>query len=492
VNATLSCPVGGRQAEAGFADEATAALAGFRGELYRCLGPWGDALFGVADAVLCAGGRVTDLARLSLVAGFGRGHGSVYGALNDGGVDVGRLQRLLAGEAPPRWRDGGIRLGIDVSSWLRPDAEASPGRMFCHVPGRGRSSGQVTPGWPYSFVAALGPGRSSWTAVLDARRIGPGDDESLVAAEQLRGVVGRLREAGHWKPGDPPVIIAMDSGYHATRLAWLLRDLPVIVVARIRSVRVYRRPAPPRLPGTRGRGTVHGAPFRCADPATHGAPGAEQDGERTGHGPVAVTAWHRLHQEVHRNVAGFEDWPRGEDLPVIEGTVIRISAPGGAKMEPMWLWAGAAEPDAALLRGLWQAYLRRFDLEHTFRFLKQQLGWTRPLLRDPGAADRWTWLLLAALAQLRLARGLAAVARLPWQRPQPPAEMTPARVRAGFRRARETVGTPASAAKPSGAGPGRPKGSKNKRKAPRHPVGKTNPKKRKRGKTKQKTPSPAG
>ena len=28
-------------------------------------------------------------------------------------------------------------------------------------------------------------------------------------------------------------------------------------------------------------------------------------------------------------------------------------------------------------------YLRRFDLEHTFRLFKQTLGWTRPKLRDP-------------------------------------------------------------------------------------------------------------
>ena len=32
----------------------------------------------------------------------------------------------------------------------------------------------MIPGWPYSFVAALEPGRTSWTAVLDAVRLGPG------------------------------------------------------------------------------------------------------------------------------------------------------------------------------------------------------------------------------------------------------------------------------------------------------------------------------
>jgi len=33
----------------------------------------------------------------------------------------------------------------------------------------------------------------------------------------------------------------------------------------------------------------------------------------------------------------------------------------------------------------------------------------------PAAADRWTWLIIACNAQLRLARGLAADIRLPWQ-----------------------------------------------------------------------------
>jgi hypothetical protein len=56
-----------------------------------------------------------------------------------------------------------------------------------------------------------------------------------------------------------------------------------------------------------------------------------------------------------------------------------------------------------------------------FRFLKQVLGWTRPRLRDPAAADRWTWLILACYAQLWLARGLAEDLRLPWQRPARPA-----------------------------------------------------------------------
>ena len=113
-------------------------LAGFRGRLYRCLTRRGDELFELGDAMLCADGPVQDLARLSLVAGHRRGHGAVYDALNAGRVDIGRLRWALAGLPLPAWPDGRIRLAVDVSPWLRPEAATSPGRLFCHVYGRGK------------------------------------------------------------------------------------------------------------------------------------------------------------------------------------------------------------------------------------------------------------------------------------------------------------------------------------------------------------------
>ena len=453
-------------------------LAEFRRELYWSLTRRADALFGLADAVLCEDRAVTDLARLSLVPECGRGHGGVYDGVNAGRIDVLRWRRAVAGLPLPEWPDGRIRLAADVSCWLRPDAEASGERMFCYVKGRGKNAGQMIPGWPYSFVAALGPGASSWTLPLDAVRIGPDDDETELAAAQLREVTARLIAAGHWTGGDPPILVALDAGYHASRLAWLLAGLPVTLVVRVRADRVFYRHVPPRAPGTPGRQGRHGAPVSCADPATwHGAE-VTAAAESARCGPLAVTAWHRVHQQLTRQNSGWAAHPG--PLPLVEGTLIRLAAAtraaGCQPLEPMWLWSPDPQAGPAEVTVLWQAYLRRFDLEHTFRFIKSRLGWNKPLIRDPGAADRWTWLIIACCAQLYLARPLAAAVRLPWQRPLPAAALTPGRVRAGFRRARQIAGTPASTAKPATPGPGRPKGSKNKNKAPRQPVGKRNPK----------------
>ena len=266
----------GGEAEGGTGPEgrdlALGRLAGFRRELYLSLGARRDALLEVCDALACRPERAGMLAELCLEPECRRGHGGVYDALNCGEVRVARLRRALASVPLPAWDDGRVRLARDVSNWLRPDAETSPERLFCHCCARGKGNKQVIPGWPYSFVAALGPGRTSWTVPLDAVRLGPDDDPAEVTAAQLRGVVSRLADAGRWREGDPVVLAVFDSGYDLTRLAWLLRDLPVEVVGRLRGDRVMYSPPTPAQSAACGRPARHGPEFRLGDPAAWPAP----------------------------------------------------------------------------------------------------------------------------------------------------------------------------------------------------------------------------
>jgi hypothetical protein len=168
-------------------ESALGELSRFRHEFYTSLTARGDALFELTDAVLCADGPVTSLVELTLVAEHRRGHGAMYDALNHGQLEPERLRRSLASAPLPRATDGRIVLGVYVSPWLRPDALTRPGRLFCHVYGRGKNNAQLIPGWPYSFVAALETGGTSWTALLDAVRLGQADDATVVTAAQLRG-----------------------------------------------------------------------------------------------------------------------------------------------------------------------------------------------------------------------------------------------------------------------------------------------------------------
>ena len=456
----------------GAEDQARGLLAAFRGELHGCFTSRADELFELADGVLCADGPVRILAGLSLVPEHRRGHGALYDAVNAGRVDIARLRWSLACLPLPRWPDGRIRLAADVSNWLRPDAATSPERLFCHVYGRGKGNAQMIPGWPYSVIAALEPGRTSWTAVLDAVRLGPDDDETAVTAAQVRDVVARLIAAGQHREGGPDILVVFDAGYDVTRLAFVLADLPVELLARLRSDRVLYFPAPPRGPGANGRPSRHGPELKLAGPATWPDPPVTTVTETTRYGTAVARSWDRLHPRLTSRAA----WQHHDgELPVIEGTLIRLTVghlPGDRNPKPLWLWSSRTGAGLDEVNRLWQAFLRRFDLEHTFRLFKQVLGWTAPKIRDPQAADRWTWIIIACHSQLRLARPLAADLRRPWERPAPPGRLTPARVRRGFRNIRATVGCPAGAPKPGKPGPGRPPGSKNRRPATRHDVGK--------------------
>jgi DDE superfamily endonuclease len=447
------------------------ALAEFRADLYQCLRRRADAMFELCDAVLCASGPVTSLPELTLDPVHRRGHGAMYDALAAGEIDLVSLRMSLSGLVLPRSSQGQLRLAVDVTPWPRPDAECSAQRSHCHRPCRCDGVRQTIPGWNYSIVAALESGRSSWTAPLDAVRLRPDDDATEVTAAQIRDLIGRLRSTGHLRDGDPSVLVVVDSGYDVIRLAHLLAGMHVDLVGRLRSDRVFHRPTPAPT-RRRGRPTRHGDEVRLADPATHPDADAQHEGTHDRYGAYTLRAYGHLHPRLGRR-GGWTD--HTGPLPVIEGTIIHVQVerlPGDRKPKPMWLWHSTPNPAQLDLPRVFATFLRRFDLEHTFRFLKQTLGWTRPRMRTPEQADRWTWIVLAAYAQLRLARAIAEDLRRPWEKPLSPGQLTPARVRRGFPRIRRDTAHPAAAPKIARPGPGRPKGSVNKQRAPRYPVGK--------------------
>lgn len=447
-------------------------LVAFRQAFYECLPARADALFELCEAVLCTEGPVRSLVGLSLAPEHRRGHGALYDAVNHGKVEIARLQTALAGVGLPRAADGRLVLAVDVSPWLRPDGATCPDRSFCHTYGRGKNEHRMIPGWPYSIVAALETGRSSWTSPLDAQRLAPGADVAAVTVAQIREVTQRLIAAGQWRDGDLDILFVLDAGYDAPRIAHLLADLPVQILGRMRSDRVLRRPAGPhRHNPAGGRPAKHGGEFVFEDPATWGTENVVTSTDTRLYGTANVQAWDRLHPMVTRRSAWVaHDGP----LPIIEGTVIRLAVdrlPSGGVNKPVWLWWSGIDATAEDVDRCWRMFLRRFDIEHTFRMFTQTLGWTRPQLRDPAAADRWTWLTLVAYTQLRLARPLSEDLRRPWEKPAAPQRLTPARVRRGFRNIRAKTGSPAAAPKPTRPGPGRPPGSTNHRRAARPDVG---------------------
>jgi hypothetical protein len=294
------------------------------------------------------------------------------------------------------------------------------------------------------------------------RRVHPTENANAVAAEQIKAVLGVLA------PSEGVPLFVFDAGYDSVQLTQGLTEMPVAILVRLRSDRCFYADPPPTAPSPKGgRPRKHGAKFNCKEPTTWPPPTAEHATEDAQYGTVRVRSWSGLHPKQQAHATRGTRGPR----PIVRGTLVRVEVtrlPGRThKPNVLWLWwAGLGTPD---LDVLWRAYVRRFDLEHTLRFLKQGLGWTTPRVRHPEQADRWTWLVLIAYTQLRLARSCVADRRLPWERPLTPTKLTPCRVRRTVSALLLTVGTPARAPKPCGRSPGRPKGSRSGR-APRHPA----------------------
>jgi hypothetical protein len=378
-----------------------------------------------------------------------RGWGSVYDALSSGRVEVERLRDLLVSSLPDA---DPLVFAVDVTTWPRCDAECSPCRGYYYHPSRHSAGQPIIAGWAFQWICQLSFDRDSWTAPVDTRRLHPLDDTDQQAAVQVRALLGRLGDGG------PVPLVVFDAGYDSAQLTLDLAEAPVAVLVRLRSDRCFYADPPPRPPGAGGRPRRHGAKFNCADPTTWPAPTATLVCEDDQYGSVTVQAWAGLHPKQQRHPGHGTGGPR----PIVRGTIIRVQVERvPAKTRPpkvLWLWWAGPKGLQLDLDLVWPAYTRRFDLEHTIQCCKQTLGWTTPRPRHPEQADRWTWLVLAAYTQLRLAREAADDQRLPWEVPRPQPRLSPYRVRRGFPRLLCALGSPAATPKPCGCSPSRPKG----------------------------------
>lgn len=425
-----------------------AALTGFRQAFYDTLNGWADTLFELTDAAICSLSPVTSVPHLSLDPTFRRSHGSLYKALAHGRLDPDRLRQVLVEHRPVDWP---AVFAVDASTWDRCDAETSPERGFYYHASKHSNGQPIVAGWSYQWISQLSWAPDSWTAPVDARRIPVAANTTTATVTQIADVVSLLGQ-----DGDVPLFV-FDAGYDSIALGHDLAGTRAQVLVRIRDDRVFYTD-PPDTDGTVGRPRRHGDRFKCSDPTTWPDPDDTLTAEDSRYGTVTVTSWSGLHPKLGRR----GHWVDHDTLPIVAGTVIGVEVehlpkPTARATKILWLWwSGPATPDLDLC---WRAYLRRFDIEHTYRFVKNTLGWTTPRICTPEQADRWTWLIVAAYTQLRLARGLVADLRLPWEKPRDPDKLTPARIRRGFRALAATIGTPARPPKSDTAGPGRPRGT---------------------------------
>ncbi len=155
-------------------------------------------------------------------------------------------------------------------------------------------------------------------------------------------------------------------------------------------------------------------------------------------GRVQISLWQNLH---FRKAAGH---------PMSLLRVERLGKRAGKAIKPMWLvWVGEQMPPLA---EVWRLYLRRFAVDHWYRFAKQRLHWTLPKLSTPKQCERWSDLMLLMTWELWLARDIVTDQPLPWQNRS--TKLSPGRVAQAMPGVIAVIGTPAQPPKPRGKSPG--------------------------------------
>ena len=429
----------------------------FRHGVYGCFGNAKDALLNLVDA-LSSEAEARSFPELSFSPFFERTWASLYEALEDGQIEAERLREVFLDFAPLPPQGQMVFLGIDTSNLYRPEAECAADRTLVQIANLPKNAHAASPGWVISSVVLLPKLAGQGTFVLDTVRVKSTELATEVAARQLRAVV-----AGLVARGLCPIILG-DRWYACAPFLARLADVEARCLLRVKSNRVFYRPAPARRPGQLGASRKDGDRFQCSDESTHGEPDETWDGIDAKGARIEVRCWNHLHLRTARWVS----------VSVIQ--VIRHGASGKVR-DPKISWFVWKGGEPAPLAEISSTYRLRYSHEHGYRFDKQVLLWDVPRLSTPERTERWTQVVACAHNQLVLARPLLGGWYRPWENRR--SVLTLTQVRRAMPTLLCQLGTPARPPQLRGKAPGRAKGFHPKPRT-RHPViSKTSKKKKK-------------
>ncbi|MBP5974042.1 hypothetical protein HW132_15155 [Brasilonema sp. CT11] len=383
-----------------------------------------DATFELTDAVMLTR-KAYCLADLSLSPVFRRKWSSIYEALQDTRPQRQKLMKLYIEQIPSQGR---IVLAGDHTAWSRPDAVTLQDRTIEHQNTEIAGNKPIVPGEGYSTIAWIPEDFGSWALPLRHERITSWESPISKAVWQLKQVCKYL-------PTRP--ISLWDSEYGCTPFILKTADIKADKLVRLRS-NLCLWTSPPEYFG-RGRPRLHGNKFKLNDSQTWIEPVQTANINDPKLGLLRIQLWHDLHF-------------RGAALhPMSVVLVERLNEDGSLRvMKPMWLaWVGDVMPS---LEQVCTLYLRRFAVDHWYRFLKQRLHWTVPKFATPKQCERWSDLMPMITWELWLARDIVLDNPLPWQKSID--KLTPGRVAQSMGGILAVIETPAHPPKSRGKSPG--------------------------------------
>jgi hypothetical protein len=205
------------------------------------------------------------------------------------------LNRVFTEMLPQRMVGTRLVLGLDTSSILRPEAHTSKDRTLVYRANLPADATPVGPGWSFSALVVLPDPVSSWTYILDHRRVPSTETATTIGVAQLQAVLPKV------PPGGQRSVLLLDRRYSNAPWVTASASLPTDQLIRARADQVLYRPAPAPT-GKRGAPRKDGARFQGSAVTTHGPPDAEWTDVDAQAQTVQVSCWAGLHGRKARSV----------------------------------------------------------------------------------------------------------------------------------------------------------------------------------------------
>lgn len=333
---------------------------------------------------------------------------------------------------------GRVLLAGDHTAWSRPDAVTLKERIIEHSSAAIAGNKPITIGQGYSTIVWIPEDSGSWALPLRHERITSWDSP-------IEKAVGQLKKVCELMPSRP--VSVWDSEYGCAPFILKTSEIGADILVRLLS-NLCLWGAPPAYEGS-ARPRKHGAKFKLNEPSTWGEAASVLEVNDPKLGRVKVSLW----EDLHFRKAAY----RSMSLLRVE----RLDEHGNLRvLKPLWLaWVGEEMPP---LQEVWRLYLRRFTIDHWYRFFKQRLHWTVPKLSTPEQCEHWSDLMPLMTWELWLARDIVADNPLPWQKSMD--KLTPGRVAQAMGGVLAVIGTPTLPPKPRGKSLGWPPGKRRSHK----------------------------
>jgi hypothetical protein len=453
----------------------------FRQQLYTSIPYRTDATMDLLDA-LSSNTTAHSVVELSLNHCFRRNYKSVYDGIQhfhqpghaeptaEGGrIHEQQLMQLIGSYLPEPQQQRFWLLGVDVTSAPRRFAYTLEDRGYVYYPNAVAGNKPVTIGHQYSALVLFPEKQQAssppWVVPLSLRRVTTQETKRSVGVAQVKQLLNDETLPFHQQL----CVQVADSDYSAVSyLGEMKEHKNLVIIAQVRSNRVfYGMPSPDETWTGRGHPTWYGQRFDLKDPNTWGKPDQVMEityTSRRGHTrKVQLECWCDL------LMRGTREYPMHQHPFMLIRAQLFNESGEQLFQRPLWLSVFGQRRKELSLQESWEAYKRRYDVEHFLRFGKRRLLMTAYQTPEVQHEENWWQITQLAYVQLWLSRNLAEAMPTPWERYLPQfqtqsetQEASPSMVQRSFSRIIQEIGTPAKIPKPRGKSPGRTKGARQK------------------------------